>query len=203
MYVNAKEPGYYALQLWFLWTTAQRDILKWDQYTILNKYWGGRLRAQQVANDTLQISYLHANPVVIISLIQYRSLRGKNRNKLCFASLGISVKSKPQIQVSMLLNCKVFLSFPKNIHSQVSTLQSLFCCLSSAAKLQGKSKAQFKPDVITNAGDTRIFVKLSTMGLEEKSEFDKCCWETNYLSSKWEAGVRILSHDAYRLESSY
>lgn len=75
----------------------------------------------------------------------------------------------------MLLNCKVCLSFPKNIHSYVSTLQSLFCCLSSAAKLQGKSKAQFKPDVIINGSDTRIFVKLATIGLEENSEFDKCC----------------------------
>lgn len=75
----------------------------------------------------------------------------------------------------MLLNCKVFLSFPKNIHSHVSTLQSLFCCLSSAAKLQGKSKAQFKPDAIINGSDSRIFVKLTTMGLEEKSDFGKCC----------------------------
>lgn len=49
------------------------------------------MRIQQVANHILQISYLHANPVVIISLIQYRSLRGKNRNKLFCITWHLSI----------------------------------------------------------------------------------------------------------------
>lgn len=81
--------------------------------------------------------------------------------------------------------------FPKNVYSGVSALLSLFCFLSFAARPQENSKAQFKSVVIINRSDNRISVKLATIGLERKSEFDTWFWEVKFwkfFSFKWGMG---------------